>query len=379
MGEPTPAVRLVHKRSSTFHDFPYCVPQRKCLHSWIVNVTPPGFDHCMHQCLYCYARDAIFSRPSGGTLEVYDNLPELVARDLDRMTLCPPLSISNTTDPCQRIPELRREVARLVRLLVARGLSFLIVTKGDATFLLEVEGFAAHERKFVATTIEGPPEVLRLLSPRAPTFDERLDSVRRLNAAGVKTAIRLDPLLPHVAQAVYGPEWQSEVEWAIERFALTGCGHVTCSTGRLSRKPPPGSGGVASFERIRGLIADLDPPSAEEFARDYVFDRSGTSTGYLWRRPARLEFHHRLRELCELLGMTYSTCQENSAEETDSPGLPNCEGYPLPFCRKMPDGRFEPVEGCTALCHVTCKGKTAPPCGRPELATPAPVKISLLR
>ena len=77
--------------------------------------------------------------------------------------------------------------------------------------------------------------------------------------------------------------------------------------------------------------------------------------------------------------MTYSTCQENSAEETDSPGLPNCEGYPLPFSRKMPDGRFEPIEGCTARCHETCRGNPAPPCGRPALATPAPLKIGSLR
>ena len=154
-------IRLVHKKSSTFHDFPYDKPQRKCIHSWIVNVTPPGFDHCVHQCVYCYARDAIFSREPTGTLEVYDNLPELVARDLDRITLCPPVSISNITDPCQPVPELRREVARLVRLLVERGVSFVIVTKGDARFLLEVAGFAAHPRGHVATTIEGPAEVLR--------------------------------------------------------------------------------------------------------------------------------------------------------------------------------------------------------------------------
>ena len=175
--------RLVHKKSSTFHDFPYDKPQRKCLHCWIVNVTPPGFDHCTHQCAYCYARDAIFSRQRSGVLEVYDNLPELVERDLDRITLCPPLSISNTTDPCQDVPELRREVTRLVRLLVGRAVSFAIVTKGDATFLLDIEGFAGHPRRLVATTIEGPPGVLRLLSPRAPAFWERLASVRRLSAA----------------------------------------------------------------------------------------------------------------------------------------------------------------------------------------------------
>jgi len=372
-------VRLVPKRSSTFHDFPYATPQRKCLHSWIINVTPAGFDHCMHQCIYCYARDAIFSRESGGVLEVYSNLPELVARDLNRISLCPPISISNTTDPCQAVPELRREVTRLVRLLVSRGVTFLIVTKGDASFLLDVEGFAAHPNKHVATTIEGPPEMLRLLSPRAPAFEERLASVRRLAEAGVRTAIRLDPWLPHVALALYGEDWFSRLDTLSGQFARVGCGHVTCSTGRFSRKPPRDAGGVASLERIGRLIAGLSPAAAAAFARDYAYDRSGTSVGYLWRRPARLEFHRRLRALCEAHGMTYATCQENAAEETDSPGLENCEGYPLPFCLKGLDGRFHPIAGCTAVCHVTCRGLPCPPCGRRELASPAPVRISLLR
>ena len=372
-------VRLVHKRSSTFHDFPYDKPQRKCIHSWIVNVTPPGFDHCLHRCIYCYARDAIFSRERTGTLEVYDNLPELVERDLDRISLCPPLSISNTTDPCQALPELRREVARLVRLLVARGLSFLIVTKGDATFLLDVEGFAEHHRKLVATTIEGPPEVLRLLSPRAPSFRERLASVRRLAAAGVNTVVRLDPVFPPVYQALYGDAWLGRLDGLIEQFARTGCGHVICSTGRLSRRPPRGAAAPSVFARMEKLLADIDPEAAARLRGEYVFDRSGTSTGYLWRRPDRVAFHRRLRAACEARGMTYATCQETAAFETDSPGIPSCEGYPLPFCIKALDGRFHAVEDCTALCHVACRHLPSPPCGRPSLVSPAPLRLSHLR
>ncbi|HUT36758.1 MAG TPA: radical SAM protein [Planctomycetota bacterium] len=378
MTASVPQVRLVHKKSSTFHDFPYTCSQRKCIHNWIVNVTPPGFSHCIHQCLYCYARDAIFAQDSGGALEVYDNLPELVARDLDRMTLCPPISISNTTDPCQAVPEVRREVARLVRLLVERGLSFLVITKGDATFLLDVPGFAAHPNKVVATTIEGPPEVLRLLSPRAPAFDERLGSVRRLAERGVKTAVRLDPMLPHVYQTVYGERWFKQVEGLVARFAEAGCGHVICSTGRLTRKAPAGHSS-SSFQRLEALMAELSPSAAEGLRRDYAFDRSGTSTGYLWRRPLRLAFHRRLRAVCEAHGMTYATCQENAPEETDSPGLPSCEGYALPFCVKGLGGAFHPVEGCTAFCHVRCKGLARPPCGRPELVSHLPLRISLLR
>lgn len=372
------AVCLLHKKSSTFHDFPYDKPQRKCIHNWIINVTPPGFSHCIHQCVYCYARDAIFSRSTEGVLEVYDNLPELVERDLDRISLCPPISISNTTDPCQAVPEVRREVTRLVRLLVRRGLSILIVTKGDATFLLDVEGFAASPNRVVATTIEGPPEVLRLLSPQAPPFQERLASVRRVAQAGVKAVVRLDPFLPHVHQAVYGDDWFGRVEALIGEFAAAGCGHVICSTGRLALKSPPGHA-TSSVGRLEALLREVDPSAAAALRRDYAYDRSGTSAGYLWRRPLRLAFHRRLRAVCEARGMTYATCQENAAAETDSPGIPSCEGYPLPFCVKGMGGVFHPVEGCTALCHVACRGLAKPPCGRPELVSVSPLRISRLR
>ncbi|MFP4057152.1 MAG: hypothetical protein ACLF0G_09815 [Candidatus Brocadiia bacterium] len=372
-------VRLVRRKTSTFHDFPYEKPQRKCIHCWIVNVTPPGRDHCSHGCVYCYARDAVFSRDGGGALEVYSNLPELVARDLDRISLCPPVSLSNITDPCQAVPELRRQVARLVGLLVERNVSFFVVTKGDARFLLDVAGFAAHPRAMVATTIEGPPEVLERLSPAAPPFAQRLASVRAVAGAGVRASVRLDPVFPPLYRALYGEGWLGRIEALLGEVARAGCRHVIGSTGRLSRRPPRGRRGRSLFERMERVVGEVDARAAEEMAREYVFDRSGTSAGYLWRRPARVVFHRRVRAACEARGMTYATCQETPAEETDSPGLPNCEGVALPFCVKGLDGRFEPIEGCTALCHGPCREMASPPCGRRELTRPAPLRIRQLR
>ncbi|MFC1927969.1 hypothetical protein ACFLW7_05290, partial [Chloroflexota bacterium] len=49
------AVKLIAKKGSTFHDFPYAHPERKCFHCWIINVTPPGPSQCVHSCIYCYA------------------------------------------------------------------------------------------------------------------------------------------------------------------------------------------------------------------------------------------------------------------------------------------------------------------------------------
>ena len=88
-------VVLRNRASSTFHDFPFDSPARKCPHTWVINTGPPGYHHCLHRCVYCYARDAVYSRPSDGEAVVYGNLPALVRKDLQRFSLSPPVSISN--------------------------------------------------------------------------------------------------------------------------------------------------------------------------------------------------------------------------------------------------------------------------------------------
>src|SRR4030067_563394 len=130
-------IKLISRKSSTLHDYPYCYPDRKCPHFWIINVTPPGPGHCLHQCIYCYARCAVYSDYSEETL-VYENLPELVERDLKRINLCPPISISNVSAPCQPIPQLQAGVRELIKLLMKYGVAFAITTKGGPAFLLDL-------------------------------------------------------------------------------------------------------------------------------------------------------------------------------------------------------------------------------------------------
>ena len=367
-------VRPVPKRTSTFHDWPYSGPERKCFHAWIVNLTPPGPDHCMHDCVYCYARHAIYTRSPKGILQVYSNLPELIGRDLDRIRLCPPFSISNTTDPCQAVPAVQRETRRIVDLLVRRGPSFSVTTKGDPAFLLDVEGFAAFPRRFVAITIEGPPEVLRLLSPGAPPYEKRLEAVWRMSSEGVPVIVRLDPVMLHLWRALYGDGWQARLAQVMGDFRGAGAIHVVSSTGRLSKAGPSPS----MFHRLQDIVGGLSPALAREMEGDYEYSREYTSKGYLLRKPLRLGFHRLARALAEARGMTYATCQETAARETDSPNIPHCEGVRLPFTLKGPDGRFRPVEGCGANCHVECRDRT-PPCGRRSLVTTEPLRLSNVR
>jgi DNA repair photolyase len=372
-------VKLIAKKGSTFHDFPYSHPERKCFHCWIINVTPAGPNQCIHDCIYCYAREAIYSNYSEDTL-IYDNLPELVERDLKKLTLCPPISLSNVSDPCQDIPELKREVKRLIGLLMDYGVSFFITTKGDPSFLLELPGFVEYKPKFIAITIEGTPEVLGLLSPGAPSFDARIAAATKISDMGIDTVIRLDPIFVHLLQALYSDSWFERIERLVDIFAATGAKHVIASTGKLSKKRSASGkhGRTGTWQRIYKVVHSQSPLAAKKFAQEYIYEMHWSGGGYRLRKDFRLAFHHKVKELVEARGMTYATCQELSAEQSDSRGIPNCEGLPLPFSRKQADGRFKPITGCTANCHVSCRGLSNPPCGQPDLTSYEPLQLKKL-
>ncbi|MBI4186119.1 MAG: hypothetical protein HY530_01260 [Chloroflexi bacterium] len=368
-------VRVSPKKGSALHDFPYTSPQRKCPHFWIINVTPPGPAHCIHNCVYCYAREAIYSDFSPDMV-VYSNLAQLVEKDLRRIRLAPPISISNISDPCQDIPEVREVVTELVSLILSYGIPFCVTTKGDPRFLLELPRFIEYEFKFVAITIEGTPDMLPLLSPGAPPFHQRLEAVRRLSAAGVKTVVRLDPLFIHLFYAVYGERWLAELEKLAGAFSLAGAEHIIVSTGRLSKRRLPG-GRRSSWERMVSTVRAVSPLAARRMEAEYVFENRWGGKGLFLRNDLRRELHARLKEIAEGYDMTYAVCQE-LGKEADSPGIAHCERFRLPFAARQPDGSFRPLPGCTAVCHVSCRDKQGLPCGQPLLVSPGPYKIGHL-
>jgi DNA repair photolyase len=362
-------VILRPRRSPTLHDFPYRGEKRKCYHKWIVNVTPPGMQHCLHACLYCYARDAFYASSTDNGMVVYSNLASILAKELGRLQLCPPVSISNVTDPCQKIPELRQAVKELVGVLVEWGVSFHVITKGDPSFLAQVDGFPGKGMFFLAVTIEGPPEILAALSPRAPAYERRLDALRWATSLGLPSLVRLDPVVPPLWQALYGDTWMEKALEVVKDCAAAGAGHVVSSTGRFT---------AATRNALTALVQGIPGYEETSLDRDYAYDRSYTSCGYMLRHDRRLAFHRTLRSAVQERGMTYAVCQELEAGEADTPGLPHCEAYSMPFSRRVGEREFVPIPGCTSNCHISCAGLADPPCGRPELAAAQPYKPSLL-
>jgi DNA repair photolyase len=363
-------VLLADRKSPTLHDFPYRGEKRKCYHQWIVNMTPAGREQCIHSCLYCYARDAVYSLRDPGGMIIYGNLASVIEGELRKLELCPPLSISNVTDPCQDVPELRRSVSEVVEVLCAWGVSFHIVTKGDPSFLEAVSAFPGYSKFFLAVTIEGPPEILKLLSPAAPSYEERLQTLRWASGLGLQCEVRLDPVILPLWKAVYGEDPCEKARGLFADFARAGAAHMVSSTGRFN---------AAALARLEELMVGIPRRQARSLRASYPFDRSRPAPGYMLEMRDRTAFHSAMRELAHEEGMSYAVCQELDSEVADTPGLEHCERFHLPFSRRSGPDSFEAIPGCTAYCHRSCRGLAAPPCGRPELARPQPYKPSVLK
>jgi DNA repair photolyase len=204
------------------------ISKRMTWMAWSIN----PYRGCEFACRYCYARYTHeFMAPAPGqppppgqpdfrdpnTFErlifLKQNAAWLLEQELRRHHPADQIAIGTATDPWQPI-ERRARITRSLLEIFARhsGYNIGIVTKSrlilrDTDLLQEIN---RRNRLVVHITITTPDaDLARLLEPRAPRPDLRLDTVRRLREAGITTGILCSPLLPGI----------TDTEEAIDRMA----------------------------------------------------------------------------------------------------------------------------------------------------------------
>ena len=189
---------------------------------WTIN----PYRGCEFACKYCYARythefmelrdprefeHKIYvkqnSAPGHAEFERFADpaIGALLRRDLRRVKPGEQIAIGTATDPYQPA-ERRYGVTRAILEEFARhrGLDIGIVTKSnlvlrDSELLREIAG---HNQLFVNLTITTlDTNLARILEPRAPRPDLRLDAVRRLTQAGVPAGVICAPVVPGITDA----------------------------------------------------------------------------------------------------------------------------------------------------------------------------------
>ena len=184
-----------------------CVSKRQMPFTWTIN----PYRGCEFGCRYCYARytHEFMEMRDGLEFEqkiyVKQHAAELLRHELRRVKPHESIALGTATDPYQPA-ERRYEVTRAILEEFARhrGFELGIVTKSnmmtrDLDLLKEV---AKSNRLSVHVTITTlNVELARILEPRAPRPDLRIDAVRALAQAGLRVGISCSPVVPGITDA----------------------------------------------------------------------------------------------------------------------------------------------------------------------------------
>src|SRR6202044_1896379 len=172
--------------------------------TWTIN----PYRGCEFACKYCYARytHEFMEMRDGAEFEqkiyVKQHAAELLRQELRRVKPGESIALGTATDPYQPA-ERRYEITRRILEEFARhrGFELGIVTKSnlivrDLDLLREVARNNVLSIHITITTLN--VELARILEPRAPRPDLRLDAVRALNEAGLRVGVSCSPVLPGI-------------------------------------------------------------------------------------------------------------------------------------------------------------------------------------
>ena len=175
--------------------------------TWTIN----PYRGCEFACKYCYARythefmelrDAVdFERK----IYVKQHAAELLRQELHRVKPGEEIAIGTATDPYQPI-ERRLEVTRAILEELSRhaGLELGIVTKSNLVLrdIDMLRRIAENNQIFVNLTITTlDADLARILEPRAPRPDLRMETVRKLNLESVNAGVICAPVVPGITDS----------------------------------------------------------------------------------------------------------------------------------------------------------------------------------
>jgi len=175
--------------------------------TWTIN----PYRGCEFACKYCYARytHEFMEMRDGLEFEqkiyVKQHAANLLHQELRKVKAGEEIAIGTATDPYQPA-ERKFEITRTVLEEMAkhRGLEIGIITKSnmilrDLELLKEV---SKHNRLSVSVTVTTlKVNLARILEPRAPRPDLRVDEIRQLSDAGIMVGASCSPVIPGITDA----------------------------------------------------------------------------------------------------------------------------------------------------------------------------------
>jgi DNA repair photolyase len=196
-----------------------CVSNRGLPFTWTIN----PYRGCEFACKYCYARytHEFMEMRDGLEFEqkiyVKQHTAELLRHDLRKVKPAEGIALGTATDPYQPA-ERRYELGIVTK-------SNLILR--DVDLLRDIARNNSLSVHITVTTMN--VDLARILEPRAPRPDLRMDAVRQLSQAGIDVGVSSSPVLPGITDA------PADLEAVVRAAAESGARHIFA--GPLFLKP----------------------------------------------------------------------------------------------------------------------------------------------
>ncbi len=166
------------------------------------------YQGCEHGCVYCYARNSHEYWGYGAGLDfeskilVKKNAPELLEKKLrSKHWKAYPISLSGNTDCYQPIEKKLKITRKLLEIFLKYKHPVGIITKNaliqrDLDILCELAKDNLVAVFLSITSLR--EETRRILEPRTASIKKRLETLEKLNTAGIPTSVMMAPIIPSI-------------------------------------------------------------------------------------------------------------------------------------------------------------------------------------
>lgn len=233
LAPPVTTVRYEQSKSAIFYNDSPDIPFDR-------SINP--YRGCEHGCIYCYARPyhAYLDLSPGLDFETQiiarSNIAELFRKELARPKYAEnvqPIALGSMTDCYQPIERKLKLTRQIIEVLHETQHPFFLITRGSAVErdLDLIASMAKNKLAQVCVTITTLDRHLaRILEPRAPTPQRRLQTVAALAQAGVPVSVSIAPQIPFL---------NDDMEQVIQAAAQAGATSAFYTILRLSWELKP--------------------------------------------------------------------------------------------------------------------------------------------
>lgn len=201
---------------------------------------------CTHGCAYCYAPSLTHDERRWGTyVDAKVNAPKVLEKEL-RRSRRDEVFLSSASDPYQPVEARYRLTRRCLEVLLRRGFPVSVLTRSPLV-LRDVDLLRRFRWAKVGMSITTVP--VRRFEPGVPPLRRRIDTLRKLADAGIKTWVSLAPVIPGIMMV--------DLEELFEELSGAGVSAVSFCTLRFegyeeSRKMFEATARMSTSEALRG-------------------------------------------------------------------------------------------------------------------------------